>query len=167
MPLVDVDRKNCCIANRNMRTCLLALVLLLFGQACSREMPEGYDTYGEAVPVESAVAVDAVIADHEAHVGEVVTTIGTVHAVCQMRGCWLTLKGMDDESIRVDVPRDEDDYVFTVPTDISGRRAVARGILVQDDADAAAMHHYNEDSEGALGPFRLSMVASGIMVAPR
>ncbi len=144
------------------------LLLLLIPVACTETAPENFDVYGESAMVHAAVAVEAVVADSALYTGELVSLAGTVHAVCQMKGCWLTLQGLGGESIRVDVARTESgDYAFTVPTDISGRHAIARGILQQDNSDAATQHHYREDAGMAMGQSSLSMVATSVMIAPQ
>ena len=133
--------------------------------ACTQTMPEVYDTYGEEAKVSSAVAVDAVIADSIRFVGTNVTMAGTVHAVCQMKGCWLTLQSLQGESIRVDVARtDEGSYAFTVPTDISGRYAIAHGFLKANTMNEADHQHMAEESDLPLQWASLSMVAAGVMV---
>ena len=143
---------------------LAALVVASIGCGSA---PEEFEVYGEPTLAATAVAVDVVIAEQEHHVNSDVTVEGTVHAVCQMDGCWLTLQSLDGESIRVDVARtDGGDYAFTVPTDISGRRVVAHGLLSIDDSDAATMREYSQDAGETMQPAALSMVARGVMVAP-
>ncbi len=143
------------------------LVLILVVAACTKT-PERYDVYGEPAFAPAAIAVEAVLADSTLYTGKVVTLAGTVHAVCQMKGCWLTLQSLDGQSVRVDVARTDDgDYAFTVPKDISGRHAIARGILQKAHTDAATQHHYDEDAGGTMLPSKLSMVADGVMIAPQ
>jgi len=149
-----------------MRYTLLLTILTLM--ACAAPAPEGYDIYGEPVSAHAAIAVEAVIADSALYNGDVVAVAGTVHAVCQMKGCWLTLQSLEGQSIRVDVARTgSGDYAFTVPTDISGRHAIAQGILQQDRADAAMQHHYSQDAGMAMQRGSLAMMATGVMVAPQ
>ena len=140
-------------------------VFLLFVVACTEVAPESYDVYGESSDPSAAIAIEAVVADSPVYTNQMVSVSGTVHAVCQMDGCWLTLQGIDGESVRVDVARTTDgDYAFTVPADISGRRAIARGMLEVDDIDAATQQHYNSDAGMDLVPSSFSMVASGVMI---
>ena len=149
-----------------MRLTLILLLLLAVG--CADTVPADHDAYGEPVMALSAVAVEAVVADSALYVGEDVTMAGTVHAVCQMKGCWLTLQGIGGEHVRVDVARTESgDYAFTVPTDVSGRRAVARGRLQHNRIDSATQHHYSEDAGQAMDVASLSMVAYGVLIAPQ
>ena len=140
--------------------------VLFLPLACMQAGPEAYDVYGEPANALAAIAVEAVVADSALYLGEVVGLVGTVHDVCQMKGCWLTLQGIEGEQVRVDVARTAaGDYAFTVPTGIGGRRAIARGVLRQDSMDAATRHHYQADAAGAMHPYGLSMVASGVMIA--
>lgn len=143
-------------------------LLLILPLACTDVAPVSYEVYGDAFLPEAAVAVEAVVADSALYTNQVVSLSGTVHAVCQMAGCWLNLQGLAGANIRVDVTRTADgDYAFTVPTDISGSRALAHGLVQQDRTDAATQHHYNSDAGVPVAPTSLSMVASGVMIAPQ
>ena len=141
-----------------------ALLLLFFAVACaSSETELAYDAYGEAFDTMAAVPVEAVIAERETYLDGHVTVEGTVHAVCQMKGCWLMLRSHDGEDLRVDVARTEEgEYAFTVPLDISGRRAVARGWLSDGSLTEAHAHHMAQEGGSAT---RLALSADGVMVA--
>ncbi len=161
-----------------MRTSGVFLLFLgcLLLAACRNEPPaepaSPYDAYGAALTDEGAMPVQAVVAQRERYVGQTVKVEGTVAAVCQARGCWLTLQTTDGENVRVVVPRTEDgsDYVFTVPKDISGRRVVVEGTLAEETLSAAAHHHMAEDAGAdieadAAGPVQeLQLTARGVLV---
>jgi len=150
-----------------MRYATLFFLLMLMACARTASSPE-YEIYGTFFLAPSAVAVEAVMAEQALYVGKEVVVSGTVHAVCQQAGCWLTLQSLQGDLMRVEVACTEDGaYAFTVPTDISGRRAVAQGTVRLDDADAAAQHHYDEDVGVPMAPTSLAMVATGVMIAPQ
>lgn len=130
-----------------------------------------YDSYGEEITDEGAVPAQAVVAEIDQYMGQSVKIEGTVSAVCQMRGCWLTFQTYDGNNIRISVPRDEEgEYVFTVPTDISGRRAVVQGTLEEDTLSPEMQQHLAEDAgedvdEEELEPKQeLRMTAQGVLV---
>ncbi len=116
----------------------------------------GYDSFGDTsqhaastADVLTPVQLVSAVATME---GKTITVSGTVREVCQMAGCWLTLDSADESgalgtTIRISVPRDENgDYVFTVPTDISGRNVFVTGVVEQQEVDAAMAEHYAEDA---------------------
>ena len=143
------------------------LILALLVAACAQEDASTYDAYGEAFGHAGSIPVDAVLAEPALYVGESVKIEGTVHAVCQMMGCWLTLRSLEGGDIRVHVARTlQGEYAFTVPKDISGRRVIASGVLAAEAESAAAHNHYSEDAGGEASTAELQLTADGVLVAP-
>ncbi|MEO0558902.1 MAG: DUF4920 domain-containing protein [Bacteroidota bacterium] len=104
---------------------------------------------GEALPAGDALTADALVAQAEDLNGETVLVEGEIEKVCQMAGCWLTFLTEDNQSVRVAVPRDEDDnYMFTFPTNASGRMARVAGTFTMEEESVETLRHYAED-EGA------------------
>ena len=143
-----------------MRRYVLLLLPLLVLAACQTEpaadaetMATAYDVYGEAFDDAGAVPVEAVVAEPDAYVGQAVTMEGRVSEVCQMAGCWLTFQTLDGQNVRIVVPREEEGgYVFTVPKDLSGRRAVVHGTLDAATVSEHMQHHYAEDADPDADP---------------
>ncbi len=124
-------------------------VLLLAG--CRREAAAPGASrgavYGRAVAAETALPIAAVAADVEMYLGQPVTVEGTVREVCQEAGCWFTLDAGGGKLVRVTVPTDADgEYVFTVPKNVSGRRAVVSGTLKSASMSAEEAQHMAEDA---------------------
>lgn len=129
---------------------------------------------GEALPAGDALTAEALVAQAEALNGETVLVEGEIEKVCQMAGCWLTFITDDNESIRVAVPRDEDDnYVFTFPTDVAGQMVRVGGTFTVEEESVEVLRHYAED-EGASEEevaaiteprLTLALVASGAELA--
>lgn len=106
-----------------------------------------YDTFGEQLSPESALPVQTVMADLTSHLDRELKIEGVIVSVCQMRGCWFALQTDSESVLRIEVPRDEEgEYVFTVPTDINGRRVIVEGTLVAHEMDGATNHHLHEDA---------------------
>ncbi|QXD15600.1 DUF4920 domain-containing protein [Rhodocaloribacter litoris] len=163
-----------------MRT-ILPILLLVCLAACGAEKPAGVDplagyaVYGEAFQPEDAVPVEAVLAERAHYAGRAVKVEGRVAEVCRAAGCWLTLQA-EGENIRIHVPRDEAGaYVFTVPTDLSGKRVVVYGELAAHEVTKAMHDHYEEDAghapqegeehdAGAAPHTELQMIARGVLV---
>lgn len=158
----------------------LLLVALVFG-ACGTEQATDenadvhasspYEVYGEAFPDEGAMPVQAVVAEREQYIGKNVKVEGTVAEVCQMAGCWLTLQTGDGNNVRILVARKENgDYAFTVPKDISGRRVVVQGTLDEETLLEGTQRHLAEDAgvevdEASLEPkTELQLTAQGVLI---
>ncbi len=167
------------------RLVVLSLTLLLMA-ACQTEtastseetaatetpsVPVGYAAYGETITPDDALAVESVVAEVEAYVGKEVKIEGTVAEVCQAMGCWMILRAGDEQTIRLNVPRNEEgNYVYTVPTDISGRTVIVEGTLEEATLSVEEQQHLAEDAGETLGddiePVReLQMIPRGVLVA--
>jgi len=104
---------------------------------------------GEALPAGDALTADALVAQASDLNGETVLVEGEIEKVCQQAGCWLTFVTDDNQSIRVAVPRDdEDNYVFTFPKDVAGQTVRVAGTFTVEEESVDILRHYAED-EGA------------------
>ena len=162
----------------------LSLLLLLTVSACqpsdqTSDTPDGsetsesaapYQIYGESLTPDGAISVVSVAAAPSTYVGSTVKIEGEVMQVCQMKGCWLTLKAASGPDVRIRVLKtDTGAYLYTVPTGLSGRRVVVEGKLEQNALSEEEQQHYAEDAGGDLygdvQPFlEISMTASGVLV---
>jgi len=122
----------------------------------------GYKSYGEIVDQEGAIETNALIQliDSEDKNFKVK---GVVEEVCQMKGCWLTLKNDQGKSIRITFK----DYGFFVPKDISGKEVIIEGTasLILQTEDVA--RHYAEDVGKDYNESmrkEISFVANGVLV---
>lgn len=135
--------------------------------ACARPDVIQDAKYGDvqALAEEIPVPVDAVVAEPELYMERTIAVSGTVHEVCQMAGCWLMLRALDNSAgVRVHVNRTDDgSYVFTVPKDISGQYAIAYGTVQPIDMESEA--HYQKDAPG--GTPVLNLWAEGVQIAPK
>lgn len=77
---------------------------------------------------------------------EQVKLAGKVEDVCQMKGCWMTVKLPDGEKMRITFQ----DYGFFVPTDASGKTAIMEGYATLDTTSVADLRHFAED--GGMTP---------------
>lgn len=137
----------------------LTPLLLLTLAACQTDQsglpgatPE-YQSVGEAVELNGAVPVAAVLAEPDAYVGERVTLEGEATEVCAMKGCWAVMRATLGDGtpghIRLNVPRDASGaYLWTMPTDLAGERIVASGTLKRQTVSEADARHLAEESSG-------------------
>jgi len=88
---------------------------------------------------------------------------GTIEEVCQMKGCWMTLKNDKGENVRVTFK----DYGFFVPKDISGREVIVEGVAKRDKLDEEVARHYAEDGGKEYDESMtntVSFVAHGVLI---
>jgi hypothetical protein len=138
----------------------LALAGLLVGCAepedaeVAAQASVSYASYGADIATDqAAVPAAEVLSAAERYAGETVRVSGEIEKVCQMKGCWLTLRGAGDadatmaERIRVEVPRDSAGaYVYTFPMDlVEGQPALVEGTVRLDTTSVEMQRHFAED----------------------
>lgn len=137
-----------------------------------------YDVFGSDFDQADSIPVQQMAASPADYLGEPVKVTGTIVQVCQGRGCWMTLQVSDAQLVRIVMPRDEDnEYLFTLAKDISGRRAIVQGMLdestlaefeapMHQGGDAGSHHEGDEDhaEEEMTTGLELHITASGILV---
>lgn len=67
---------------------------------------------------------------------------GTVASVCQVKGCWMTVKMDNGETMRVVFK----DYGFFVPKDIAGKTVVFEGEAQKKSVPVDHLQHYAKDA---------------------
>lgn len=67
---------------------------------------------------------------------------GEVIEVCKKKGCWMTLKMPDGETMRVTFK----DYAFFMPKDIAGKTVAINGIARKQIISVEKLRHYAEDA---------------------
>ena len=111
------------------------------------------------------VALADLVKDSASYSGKNVRTEGVVSAVCQEKGCWMTLKS-GDQAVRVTFK----DYGFFVPKDSAGAMAVMEGVFsVKTIPEAKAKHYAGETPDGKPDAIKgdqkeLSLVAAGVEI---
>lgn len=143
-------------------------------EASQMPAPEGespYDVFGEMITEDDAVPVEQVMADRDAYIGKSLKIEGTVAEVCQMKGCWFTLRTDYGQNVRLQVAKKDDGaYAFTMPKDISGRHIIAEGTLSVETLSADMQRHLAEDAGKAMDmeephpAMELQMIAEGVLV---
>ena len=98
--------------------------------------------YGAAFSPASAVPMSALPAVLGTRDSAQVTLAGKASAVCQAKGCWLTLPTADGHEMRVRFK----DYAFFVPKDLSGHTVVVSGWAHRSTVSVADQQHYLRDA---------------------
>lgn len=127
-------------------------------------------TYGAAPTADGALTVDAVLAD-TALAGTRVKLSGQAAAVCQKKGCWLTLAASDGRDLRVTFK----DYAYFVPADLVGCEVVVEGQLEVTEQSVDELRHLAEDGgqsaeevAAITAPKQVrQLVADGVLVVKR
>jgi len=99
-------------------------------------------TYGAAITADGAVPMGALAAALGTRDSARVKLVGKASAVCQARGCWLTLPTADGQQMRVRFK----DYAFFVPKDLSGHDVVVSGWAHRSTVTKADLQHYAKDA---------------------
>lgn len=137
------------------------LALLLIAFACSSPV-EKFGTYGDEITAESTITIDEFLT----RVNEDEETFkvrGVIEEVCQMKGCWMTMRNEQGANVRVTFK----DYGFFVPKDISGSEVIIEGIASEEVLDEDVARHYAEDGGKEYDESMrntITFVARGVLV---
>ena len=99
-------------------------------------------TYGAAIGPEGAVPMSALATALGTRDSARVKLVGKASAVCQARGCWMTLPTADGRQMRVRFR----DYAFFVPKNLSGHEVVVSGWAHRSTVPKAELQHYAKDA---------------------
>ena len=164
---IDLLQREIC---RQPRVCYLRLdkflimrylLISLMAIACSVPS-EKFSNHGAEISSENALTIDSFLSK----VGEDESDFkvrGTIEEVCQMKGCWMTLKNDQGANIRVTFK----DYGFFVPKDISGSEVIIEGVAKKEVLDEDVARHYAEDGGKEYDESMknsISFVANGVLV---
>ena len=94
-------------------------------------------TYGAAITPAGALPVALGKSDSAR-----VKLVGKASAVCQAKGCWMTLPIADGKEMRVRFR----DYAFFVPKDLSGHEVVVSGWAYRSTVPKSELQHYAKDA---------------------
>ncbi|MEP1033119.1 DUF4920 domain-containing protein [Ekhidna sp.] len=137
----------------------LVLVLIAFG--CSTPA-EKFGVHGDEITPENAISMNQFLTQ----VNEEEKTFkvrGVIEEVCQMKGCWMTLKNEDGANVRITFK----DYGFFVPKDISGSEVIIEGIANEEVLEEDVARHYAEDGGKEYDESMrntITFVARGVLV---
>ena len=108
------------------------------------QLVDGHQYFGEKINPDGAVSIEhlvSTVAASDASMKGMMKTTGEVEAVCKKKGCWMTLKKPDGETMRVTFK----DYGFFMPTDIEGKTVIVEGEAKMDTTTVDDLRHYAED----------------------
>lgn len=120
---------------------------------------------GELIPKENdCLSLDTIADEPQKYSGQSVVVEGMISAVCQAKGCWMTMAGKKVTSrARITFK----DYAFFVPKDVKGQKVKVLGSvqvkMLSDDERA----HLAEDGRvdvSEIPKAELRLVASGVEI---
>jgi len=123
-----------------MRIRMITTVTLILMLTCiTAQAAELEKVYGKGVSATDTVLVSELLAQPDAHVGEVVRVEGTAVAVCKHRGCWVEIASdKEGETVRVKVK----DGVIVFPAEIIGEHVIAEGVFTANKLDLETSKKY-------------------------
>ncbi|WP_081867570.1 DUF4920 domain-containing protein [Hymenobacter sp. IS2118] len=99
-------------------------------------------TFGAAITPAGALPMSAIATALGTRDSAQVKLTGRASAVCQAKGCWMTLATADGKQMRVRFK----DYAFFVPKDLTGRNVVVSGWAHRSTVTKADLQHYARDA---------------------
>ncbi|MDO7852174.1 DUF4920 domain-containing protein [Hymenobacter convexus] len=125
-------------------------------------------TYGASITPDGALPMTALPTALGTRDSAQVKLTGKASAVCQAKGCWMTLPTADGKEMRVRFK----DYAFFVPKDLSGHDVVVSGWAHRTTTTVADQQHYLRDagkSEKEIAAItqpkeEVSFLADGVLV---
>ncbi|HEX8427876.1 DUF4920 domain-containing protein [Hymenobacter sp.] len=99
-------------------------------------------TYGAEVTADGAKPLSELKQVLGSNDSAQVKLVGTADAVCQAKGCWLTMKTPEGQEMRVRFK----DYAFFVPKDIAGKTVVINGWAHREEVPVSDLQHYAKDA---------------------
>lgn len=121
-----------------MKKITLLFVLMLAGFAMNAQQKFGGEV--NKTTVKNASEIPAMLGA----VAEIkdITITGTVDAVCQAKGCWMTMDLGNGQTMRVKFK----DYAFFMPKDCSGKKVTMTGTAFVKEISVAEQKHLAEDA---------------------
>jgi hypothetical protein len=133
-----------------------SLLALSFAAALATQAAAAPQAFGKPLTGLAPTTLAAVLEKPEA--GKTVALEGTIKAVCQDKGCWLTFE-QGDKSVHVTF----EGYSFFVPKDSAGQKVRLEGkVLVKQRAKAEIEHLEGEGAKGVSAP--VSIEATGVVI---
>lgn len=144
-----------------MRLFILFFIAL---SACTTTETQKYLSFGETIDAENQIGLSQLNEVMNGTDSAEVKFSANISAVCQMKGCWMTLENESGDDIRVTFK----DYGFFVPKDASGKEAIISGVAKRVVLSPEEAEHFAEDQGVAFDPektyIEISVVADGVLI---
>ena len=108
--------------------------------------------FGEKITDEGAISTNELVARMAGKEMMSAKIEGEVESVCQVKGCWATVKLPDGKTMRVTFKN----YGFFVPKDLSGKKVVMEGNASVKTVPVEELRHYAQD--GGASPAEIAKI---------
>lgn len=146
-----------------MKYLLILTTILIF--SCSSTPEIKYQSFGEKIDEKGAIGLTQLNQIFQSKDSAEVKFTADIDAVCQMKGCWMTIKNESGDDIRVTFK----DYGFFVPKDASGKSTIINGVAKRKILSPDEAEHFAEDEGVSYDSTRtyieISVVANGVLIA--
>ena len=122
---------------------------------------DNYISHGDKIDSKEAISIDRFL-NEVSESRSSYKVKATIEEVCQMKGCWMTLRNEEGANIRVTFK----DYGFFVPKDISGKEVIIEGLAQKEVLEEDMARHYAEDGGKEYNDSMrntISFVAHGVL----
>jgi Domain of unknown function (DUF4920) len=129
-----------------LKNYFLFTIVLVCAFACNnnKQMLTADKQFGAPITAEKAITYDQLLKKMEKADSLDAKVTGKVSAVCQKKGCWMTL--VSDDPAKPAMRVTFKDYAFFMPKDIAGRTVVVDGFALAETTSVADLRHYAEDA---------------------
>ncbi len=124
--------------------CFTLLVCLFVNCHTNTTTADGEKNFGETITAADAMTYEKLLSKLE--IQDSLSNIkvsGKVDAVCQKKGCWMTI--VSDEEGKEEMFVKFKDYGFFMPLDLAGSEVVMRGNAYREVTSVDELRHYAED----------------------
>lgn len=126
--------------------------------------------FGETITAAGAISYDELLQSLTGKDSLQTKVQATVSAVCQAKGCWMTLVSTTADKPEMMVKFK--DYGFFVPKDIAGRQVIMQGVAYREVTPVDELRHYAEDAGKSAAEIaaitqpkeELKFMASGVLL---
>jgi Domain of unknown function (DUF4920) len=129
-----------------LKNYFIFIFALILAFACNnnKQMIVADQQFGAPITAEKAMTYDQLLNKMEKSDSLDAKVTGKVSAVCQKKGCWMTL--VSDDPAKPAMRVTFKDYAFFMPKDIAGRTVVVDGFALAETTSVADLRHYAEDA---------------------
>ncbi len=125
-----------------LKSFFLLLLVSCFFVVSSQAQDNQY--FGEKITEKKAISYNKLLKKMKTKDSLQVKVVGTVEAVCQMKGCWMNIASEDPDKPSMVVKFK--DYGFFVPMDIAGKKVIMRGYAYKEETSVEELRHFAEDA---------------------
>ena len=129
-----------------MKKILTLIAIVVLASACAPTVKVQGETFGgEVVVKKSVMTYDELLTklDKEEKLDNVQVE-GTIKAVCQKKGCWMTI--VSDDASKQSMMVKFKDYGFFMPLDCTGKTVIMQGNAYTETTSVDELRHYAEDA---------------------